>query len=255
MIKISFQDAAAPIIEWIIFFHDSSIVFITRIAVAIIWLLIALFKTKPSYRLFTDSQDIEYAWTVLPCYILIAIGFPSLRLLYIVDEVGQPQFTLKAIGHQWYWSYEYADFPFSAVGGDSYITSSPYRLLDTDHRIVIPTLVPIRILVTSADVLHCWTIPVIGIKADAVPGRLNQLNLLVDRTGLYFGQCREICGSNHRFIPIAIEAIPIKKFLQVILAFVPTDPMFRSIDLINQFVWFNFPELLFFSAGIDPKNE
>ena len=220
MTKISFQDSASPLIEQLIFFHDWSMVFVTRIAVAAIWLILALFSRKPSYRLFIDSQDVEYSWTILPCLILIFIGFPSLRLLYIVDEVGQPLFTLKAIGHQWYWSYEYADFPFCRVGGDSYITKSPYRLLDTDHRIVMPTLVPIRILVTSADVLHSWTIPVIGIKADAIPGRLNQLNILVDRTGLYFGQCSEICGSNHRFMPIAMEAIPTNSFIKVILAFI-----------------------------------
>jgi len=143
----------------------------------------------------------------------VAIALPSLRLLYILDEAGRPCLTLKTIGHQWYWSYEYTDF--REIEFDAYITQSPYRLLDCDHRLLFPTHTPLRVLVTAADVLHSWTIPVMGIKADAVPGRLNQLTFYADRSGVYFGQCREICGSNHRFIPIRVESIPSETFAEV----------------------------------------
>jgi len=136
--------------------------------------------------------------------VLIAIALPSLRLLYMVDEAGEPVITFKAVGHQWYWSYEFRDFLNADY--DAYITESAYRLLDCDNRIIIPASAPLRVLVTAADVLHSWTVPAIGIKADAVPGRLNQLTLYSDRPGRYYGQCSEICGRNHRFMPISLEA-------------------------------------------------
>jgi len=133
----------------------------------------------------------------------VAIALPSLRLLYIIDDAGEPVMTLKAIGHQWYWSYEFSDF--NRADYDAYMSESPYRLLDCDNRVLVPGAAPLRVLVTAADVLHSWTVPAIGIKADGVPGRLNQLTLYADRPGVYYGQCREICGSNHRFMPIALE--------------------------------------------------
>ena len=137
--------------------------------------------------------------------VLVAIAIPSLRLLYIIDDIGTPSMTVKSVGHQWYWSYEYSDFFSSEI--DSYMVPSPLRLLDCDNRLLLAAQTPIRVLVTSADVLHSWTVPVLGIKADAVPGRLNQLSLFRDRAGVFFGQCSEICGRNHRFIPIAVEVL------------------------------------------------
>ena len=201
--KLNLQNAASPLIEQLNFFHDWSIIFVAGIAFSVLWYLVILTWTPFTHRGLVDAQNVEFLWTSFPCIILIAVALPSLKLLYIIDEVGIPGLTLKAVGHQWYWSYEYSDF--NNLEFDSYMTASAYRLLDADHRIVIPSQVPIRVLVTAADVLHSWTIPVIGIKADAVPGRLNQLNFLADRSGLFFGQCREICGSNHSFMPIAVE--------------------------------------------------
>jgi len=171
-------------------------------------LLCLLYINKPSCRSLEDSQRVEFIWTLLPCLILLFVGFPSLRLLYIVDEIGDPSLTFKIIGHQWYWSYEYSDF--KDLDFDSYMESgsSHYRLLDADHRLVLPASLPLRGLTTSADVLHSWTIPALGAKADATPGRLNQLSIISDRSGVLYGQCREICGTNHSFMPIVAEFIP-----------------------------------------------
>ena len=200
--------------EQLNFFHDWVMVFVAGIAVAVLWYLALIPTNKPTYRNLIESQGVEFGWTAVPCLVLIAIALPSLRLLYMIDEAGEPGLTIKTVGHQWYWSYEYRDL--RDLEFDAYMTTSPYRLLDCDHRILLPAQTSLRVLVTAADVLHSWTIPVMGIKADAVPGRLNQLTFFSDRSGLFFGQCREICGSNHRFIPIRVECIPASKFSQVI---------------------------------------
>ena len=153
---------------------------------------------------------------------------PSLLLLYILDESIDSSLTLKVLGHQWYWSYEYTDFwSFSEriqVEFDTYIVPvrelefQIFRLLDVDNRTVIPFNVHIRILISSADVLHAWTVPSIGVKTDAVPGRLNQVKFISQRPGLFFGQCSEICGANHRFIPISLEVVKPDIFLNWVLA-------------------------------------
>lgn len=163
-----------------------------------------------------EAQEIELFWTVAPIAILLIIGFPSIRILYLIDEVYNPLITLKTLGHQWYWRYEYSDFPEKEF--DSYIIplnaseNNLTRLLEVDNYTVVPFGYQIRNLVSSLDVLHSWTVPSIGVKVDAVPGRLNQLNLWFRRPGAFYGQCSEICGANHRFIPIAIESIKLKDF-------------------------------------------
>jgi len=165
-----------------------------------------------------ESQGLELFWTIIPSFILIFIGLPSIRLLYLLDEVYNPAITIKTIGHQWYWSYEYSDF--INLEFDSYIIPSNeiriniFRLIDVDNRIIVPLNSQVRTLITAADVLHSWTVPRMGIKADAVPGRLNQVNFYTNRPGLFFGQCSEICGANHRFMPIVIETIPGKNFIK-----------------------------------------
>lgn len=167
-----------------------------------------------------ESQGLELFWTIVPSFVLIFIGLPSIRLLYLLDEVYTPAITLKTIGHQWYWSYEYSDFLNAEF--DSYIipsgesTEEIFRLLDVDNRTVIPINAQVRTLITAADVLHSWTVPSLGVKADAVPGRLNQVNFYSNRPGLFFGQCSEICGANHRFIPIVIERVPAKTFINFV---------------------------------------
>lgn len=153
----------------------------------------------------------------MPAVILVIIALPSLRLLYILDEVYNPTLTIKIIGHQWYWSYEYSDY--KKIEFDSYIIPSPdlspfnFRLLDVDNRIFVPYNSQIRVIITSLDVIHSWAIPALGLKIDGTPGRLNQAIFNINRVGLFYGQCSEICGANHRFIPIVIERIPPQKFL------------------------------------------
>jgi len=158
-----------------------------------------------------EAQEVETIWTILPAFILLFLAFPSLRLLYLMDEVREPAVTVKTIGHQWYWRYEYRDF--LNLEFDSYIIPTReleeghFRLLEVDHRVVLPMMAEVRILVRSADVIHAWTVPSIGVKVDAVPGRLNQLGFTCNRPGVFYGQCSEICGSNHSFMPIAIEVV------------------------------------------------
>jgi cytochrome c oxidase subunit 2 len=165
-----------------------------------------------------EGQIIELIWTIIPALILVFIALPSLRALYLLDEVKNPAITIKTVGHQWYWSYEYSDFP--NIEFDSYIIPSnelkpnELRLLEVDNRTVIPYNTQIRLLVSAADVIHSWTIPSIGIKVDALPGRLNQLRMFSLRPGILYGQCSEICGANHRFIPIVLEVVKPSDFIQ-----------------------------------------
>nr|YP_003433815.1 cytochrome c oxidase subunit II [Flaccisagitta enflata]BAI68181.1 cytochrome oxidase subunit 2 [Flaccisagitta enflata] len=211
--KINFHDASSPLMENLHYFHDWAMVIITSIALVSFVFLWQLFLLKPIDRSFNEQQNIEWMWTILPGVILLGIGFPSIRILYLLDENGAPSLSLKAIGHQWYWSYEYNDF--NSLEFDSYMTNSSYRLIDTDHRLILPTWAHIRVLVTAADVLHSWTLPTMGIKADAIPGRLNQLLFSIDRPGFYYGQCSEICGSNHSFMPITLEAYSPSTFCKI----------------------------------------
>jgi cytochrome c oxidase subunit 2 len=161
------------------------------------------------------NHTIEIIWTLIPIIILIIICFPSLKILYYIDEIINPYFSIKAIGHQWYWSYEYPEF--NNYEFDAYILNyeslNQFRLLETDNRLIIPFKISIRLIVSSLDVIHSWTIPSLGIKVDAIPGRINQLNLFCIRPGIYFGQCSEICGINHRFIPIILERTSYDIFL------------------------------------------
>lgn len=202
--------------EQLIFFHDHTITLIILIISIISYSLISIFISTTPNKFIIESQQLELFWTVSPSLILILIGLPSIKLLYILDEVFTPNLTIKTIGHQWYWSYEYSDF--NNIDFDSYLNNSSnpstLRLLDVDNKISIPLNSQIRNLISAADVLHSWTIPSLGIKADAVPGRLNQVNFLCNSPGLYFGQCSEICGTNHRFIPISMEVIPSSYFIK-----------------------------------------
>ena len=204
--------------EQLIFFHNHTITILILI-ISIVGF--NLFKTTTNKNLniyILESQSLELFWTVVPAVILLFIGFPSIRLLYLLDEIYNPLITLKTVGHQWYWSYEYSDF--IDVEFDSYIIPSTeieqasFRLIDVDNRTVLPVNTQIRNLITAADVLHSWTVPSLGVKADAIPGRLNQIRFYINYPGLFFGQCSEICGANHRFIPITIESTLPKFFVK-----------------------------------------
>nr|YP_009228990.1 cytochrome c oxidase subunit II [Priacanthus macracanthus]ALS20275.1 cytochrome c oxidase subunit II [Priacanthus macracanthus]BBU25907.1 cytochrome c oxidase subunit 2 [Priacanthus macracanthus] len=214
--QIGFQDAASPLMEELLHFHDHAMMIIFLISVMVLYTIVSMVIAGVTNLLLLDSQEIEIIWTVLPAIILILIALPSLRILYLMDEINSPHLTIKAIGHQWYWSYEYTDY--NSLEFDSYmiptqdLTPGQFRLLDADHRMVIPVDSPIRVLVTAEDVLHSWAIPALGVKMDAVPGRLNQTTFMTARPGVFYGQCSEICGANHSFMPIVIEAVPLQTF-------------------------------------------
>jgi len=239
--QLGFQTPASPLREGIVVFHDDLRRFLTRILCFVGYLfVVCLYRfgngsNRPVERL-VHATTLEVVWTIIPALILRLIAVPSFSLLYSIDEVIEPLFTVKVVGHQWYWSYEFLDpevvarlyndsliaeggedLLFTAAGSgsfDSYLLGddellageglSSIRLLTVDNHLFLPTERHIRARVTSADVLHSWAIPSLGVKVDACPGRLNQTSLFLRREGLYYGQCSEICGVNHGFRPIGI---------------------------------------------------
>lgn len=221
--QLSLQDAASPVILQLISFHDHTFIILTLVLTVVSYAITATIINKYIRRYTLEAQIVETIWTILPALILLVLALPSLRILYITDEVRNPTITIKAIGHQWYWRYEYIDF--NNIEIHSYIVPTEalkigeYRLLEVDSRIVVPIQLETRILITAADVIHSWTIPSIGVKVDAIPGRLNQIRLTPIRPGVFYGQCSEICGANHSFIPIAIEVVDTKSFIKWLSTF------------------------------------
>nr|YP_010837649.1 cytochrome c oxidase subunit II [Takydromus intermedius]WGC93614.1 cytochrome c oxidase subunit II [Takydromus intermedius] len=214
--QLGFQNAASPIMEELLHFHDHALMIVFLISALVLYIISLMLSTKLTHTNSMDAQEVEMVWTILPAIILILIALPSLQILYLMDEINNPHLTIKAIGHQWYWSYEYTDY--ENLMFDSYMVPTHdldlggFRLLEVDHRVVIPMESPIRILISAEDVLHSWAVPALGIKTDAVPGRLNQTILITSYPGLFYGQCSEICGSNHSFMPIVVESAPLKHF-------------------------------------------
>nr|YP_002213679.1 cytochrome c oxidase subunit II [Gampsocleis gratiosa]ACA61235.1 cytochrome c oxidase subunit II [Gampsocleis gratiosa] len=217
--NLNLQNSASPLMEQLIFFHDHTLFILLMITVLVAYIMGSLMFNKFTHRYLLEGQTIEVIWTILPAVTLIFIALPSLRLLYLLDESMDPLITIKTVGHQWYWSYEYTDFT-TPYEFDSYMLpynempTNGFRLLDVDNRTILPMNTQIRVLVTAADVLHSWTVPALGVKVDATPGRLNQTSFFMNRPGLYYGQCSEICGANHSFMPIVIESINIKSFIK-----------------------------------------
>nr|QHQ98485.1 cytochrome oxidase subunit 2 [Microdiplogynium sp. XFX] len=206
--NIMFPNANSPIMEQLLYFHDHSMIIIILITIMITYIMINTLMNKFSSRFILEGQEIETVWTILPALMLIFIALPSLKLLYMMEETFNPSLTLKIIGHQWYWSYEYSNFNIefdSFMIPETEMNPNHFRLLDVDNRVILPFKLNIRFLITAADVIHSWTIPSLGIKVDAVPGRINQLFALVTRPGIFYGQCSEICGANHSFMPISLE--------------------------------------------------
>lgn len=269
--QLGFQDPATPIMEGIVDFNNHLMVFIVPITIFVFWLLyrcLSFYSYQGNVHrslayydeYFTHNTVLEVVWTIVPALILMLIAVPSFALLYSMEETIQPSLTLKVVGHQWYWSYEYPEVHefdhldrealkvgtppsdesyfktvkveqnseeaqtlpkslyYNAATAeqlrfDSYmiaeddLTKGTLRLLEVDRRVVLPEKTHIRVLVTAADVLHSWAIPSFGLKVDACPGRLNQTSLFIKRKGVYFGQCSEICGVNHGFMPIVIKVV------------------------------------------------
>ena len=226
--QIGFQDSAAPGFTGIVELHNTIFFYLVVISVGVFWVLGSImyyYNSKKSpivHKYLNHGTLIELIWTVTPAFILIAIAFPSFRLLYLLDEVISPTITIKVVGHQWYWSYEYSDYineSGESIEFDSYMIPESdlelgqFRLLDVDNKVIIPTDTHIRLIVTGADVIHSFAVPSFGLKIDAVPGRLNQTSMLAERTGTFYGQCSEICGVYHGFMPIAIEAVSVQDYL------------------------------------------
>nr|YP_009058659.1 cytochrome c oxidase subunit II [Hyliota flavigaster]AIM46852.1 cytochrome c oxidase subunit II [Hyliota flavigaster] len=213
--QLGFQDASSPIMEELVQFHDHALMVALTICSLVLYLLTFMLAEKLTSST-VDAQAVELIWTILPAAVLIMLALPSLRILYMMDEINEPSLTLKAIGHQWYWSYEYTDL--KDITFDSYMIPTAdlplghFRLLEVDHRVIVPTGSTVRVIVTADDVLHSWAVPSLGVKTDAIPGRLNQTAFLANRPGIFYGQCSEICGANHSFMPIVVEAVPLAVF-------------------------------------------
>jgi len=230
--QLYFQEAATPTMEGIINLHNDIMAIIIFIAVFVMWMMgrtMYLFTAdkNPNPSKVVHGTTIELVWTIVPSIILVTIAIPSFALLYSMDEVIDPAITLKVIAHQWYWSYEYSDYNTSdedTIAFDSYMIAEDdlelgqLRLLEVDNRVILPINTHIRVLITSTDVVHAWAIPSLGIKCDAYPGRLNQVNTFIKREGIFHGQCSELCGVNHGFMPIVVEAVSLQDYVSWVSA-------------------------------------
>nr|YP_003856684.1 cytochrome c oxidase subunit II [Mekongiana xiangchengensis]ADK77625.1 cytochrome c oxidase subunit II [Mekongiana xiangchengensis] len=216
--QINMQDSASPLMEQLSFFHDHTMMILIMITIIVGYNLSYIMMMSFKDRNMLHGHLIETIWTMIPAITLIFIALPSLRLLYMLDDNNNALITIKTIGRQWYWSYEYSDF--TNVEFDTYmineedLKNNSFRLLDIDNRTVLPMNSEIRMLTSASNVLHSWTIPTMGIKVDATPGRINQGTFSINRPGLYFGQCSEICGANHSFMPIMLESTSINLFIK-----------------------------------------
>jgi cytochrome c oxidase subunit 2 len=237
--QLGFQDPATPTVEGMLHFHNYLMIFLIAILVFVFWMLFQVImyfnsESNKTAKIFTHSSFLEIVWTIIPAFILILVAIPSFALLYSLEELIDPVLTIKIIGHQWYWSYEIADVKIAdfinlgfnikaninkSLFFDSYMVATDdlidgrFRLLEVDNRFILPIKTHLRLLITSADVLHSWAVPSFGIKVDATPGRLSQAALFIKREGFYYGQCSEICGVNHGFMPIVVEGLPTFNFM------------------------------------------
>lgn len=216
--QFSLQDAASPIIYQLTSLHDHAILMVVIVVTFVSFILIKLILNRLTCRTLLHAHELEALWTTLPAIILVLLAIPSLHLLYVIDEIPNAQLAFKAIGHQWYWSYEYHAFHNTSF--DSYIipttdlTPGIYRLLEVDNRAVFPIRIQVQLLTTSSDVIHSWAVPSLGVKVDAIPGRQNQFGFIAWLPGVYYGQCSEICGRNHSFIPIVLESVNMPTFVK-----------------------------------------
>lgn len=230
--QLGFQDPATPVMEGIIDLHHDIVFFMLVVLIFVMWMMARTLyffhqSNNPIPAKIIHGTFIEIAWTIAPSLVLILIAIPSFALLYSLDEVIDPAITIKAIGHQWYWSYEYSDYNdpkegvmSSAINFESYmipedeLEEGQYRMLEVDNRVVVPVNTHVRLIITSADVIHSWAVPSLGIKCDAVPGRLNQTSMFITREGVFYGQCSEICGVSHGMMPINVEAVSLDDYVQ-----------------------------------------
>lgn len=220
--QMGFQTPVTPVMERVQDLHQMLLVVISCVTLFVLLLLgyvVIRFhkKRNPIPSQTTHNALLEVVWTVIPVVILIVIGIPSLKLLYFMDKTANAELTIKVVGHQWYWTYEYPDhhIAFDSLMIDpKELTAGQKRLLEVDRRVLVPVHTPVRLLLTSDDVIHSWAVPALGVKKDTVPGRLNETWFQITQRGVYYGQCSEICGVNHGFMPIVVEAVSQEEFLQ-----------------------------------------
>nr|YP_010836962.1 cytochrome c oxidase subunit II [Dendronotus frondosus]WGC92355.1 cytochrome c oxidase subunit II [Dendronotus frondosus] len=217
--QFNLVDAASPVQSEMFLFHDHAMVLLLGIFIFVSIIGVKFLMNTLTSRTVLEAQTLETVWTILPAFLLVWLALPSLRLLYLLDEQSGTGLILKSTGHQWYWSYE---IPLCDSGSfDSYMVpegdleAGEYRLLEVDNRAVVPYQMETTVIATSADVLHAWALPAMGVKMDAVPGRLNSFSMFVEKPGVYYGQCSEICGANHSFMPIVVEAVDLKDFINL----------------------------------------
>lgn len=219
--QISFQDGASNNSQELILFHDYVMIIIVTILGIVGWLLFKAIINKKYNKYLIENTNIEFIWTCIPAFILITIAIPSLKLLYTMDELISTPLTIKVTGHQWYWSYEYPE----SLGGNEYdsymvpssdLSTGQHRLLEVDNPLYVPNKIGVRVIVTGADVIHSFAVPSLGVKADAIPGKLNQAYFFANRIGTFYGQCSEICGSDHSFMPICVKTLPLKEFIKLV---------------------------------------
>jgi cytochrome c oxidase subunit 2 len=237
LFKIGFQDPATTTLEGIINLHNYIMFYLLLIFVLVFWVFSTILweffvvaQQEPFSRRVLNLRkamfqslnvshgtNLEVFWTIVPSVILLAIAIPSFRLIYLADSIIYPQCTVKVIGHQWYWSAEYSDFStpsiydMNMVYEDS-LRKGGFRLLETDNALLLPIDTPIRVLVTSQDVLHSFSVNSLGIKVDACPGRLNQVGVEIKRPGVFYGQCSEICGAGHGQMPVKVVTVDASQF-------------------------------------------
>jgi len=221
--QLGLQPSASPSAFRIDQFHDMMLWIIFAISIFVLLLLVWVVirynsKVNPEPANFTHNVLIEVIWTVVPVVILIIIAIPSFKILYYNDSVENPEMTLKITGRQWYWDYEYPDHDGIAFSSymiaDNEITEQQRRMLSTDNIVVLPIDTNIALQITAGDVIHSWTIPAFGVKLDAIPGRLNETWVRIEKPGTYYGQCSELCGKDHSYMPIEVRAVTKEEFKQ-----------------------------------------
>ncbi|HCR85905.1 MAG TPA: cytochrome c oxidase subunit II [Alphaproteobacteria bacterium] len=229
--QLGFQDAASPVMERLDQLHDWLLIMCFGISLFVLALLVYVcirFRASknPVPSKTTHNTLIEVIWTVVPIMILVAIIIPSWRLINYMHKHPDPEITIKAIGYQWYWGYEYVDGLGKGINFESYmklekapegqealqLQEGEPRLLATDNKVVVPVNTPIRVLTTAADVIHAWAVPAFGVKKDAMPGRINETWFKATKQGTFYGQCSELCGSKHAFMPIEVKVVSKKEY-------------------------------------------
>jgi len=219
--QLGYQNSVTPVMNDLVFMHDYILLpIITAISVFVLFLILyAVWKFRasknPNPSKTSHNTLIEVLWTVIPCLILVVIAIPSFKLLYKQDIIPKADITIKAIGYQWYWGYEYPDqkiaFEASMIETKDLKPGQP-RLLATDRHVVVPVNKVVKVLITANDVLHAWALPAFGVKRDAVPGRINETWFRAEKEGIFYGQCSELCGIKHAFMPITVEVVSEEKY-------------------------------------------